>query len=117
MDKGSGAPTGGLIIGKEAPMVDIRRGLGIHGDRWGTGTSHGKAAYVAIDPGKEALLGIIAALKLLRDKPEVYKKPVDDLYKIVKEEFSQINPQLKNDFLISESYNSGAVEINYEKSW
>ena len=117
MDKGSGAPTAGLIIGKEAPMVDIRRGLGIHGDRWGTGTSHGKAAYVTIDPGKEALLGVIAALKLLRDKPEIYKKPVDDLYKIVKEEFSQISPQLKNDFLISESYNSGAVEINYEKSW
>jgi len=117
MDKGSGAPTAGLIIGKEAPMVDIRRGLGIHGDRWGTGTSHGKAAYVTIDPGKEALLGVIAALKLLRDKPERYKKPVDDLYQIVKEEFSQINPKIKNDFLISKSDNSGAVEINYEKSW
>jgi hypothetical protein len=60
---------------------------------------------------------VIAALKVLRDKPERVKKPVDDLYQIVKKEFSQINPKIKNEFLISKSYNSGAVEINYEKSW
>lgn len=98
-------------------MVPLRRALGVHGDRWGTGTSHGKAAYITIDPGKEALVGVIAALKVLRDKPERVKKPVDDLYQIVKKEFSQINPKIKNEFLISKSYNSGAVEINYEKSW
>lgn len=117
MDKASGAPTSGLIIGKEEIMVPLRRALGVHGDRWGTGTSHGKAAYVTIDPGKEALVGVIAALKLLRDQPERYKKPVDDLYQIVKEEFSQINPKIKNEFIISKSYNSTAVEVNYEKSW
>lgn len=117
MDKAAGAPTAGLIIGKEEVMVPLRRALGVHGDRWGTGTSHGKAAYVTIDPGKEALVGVIAALKVLRDKPERVKKPVDDLYQIVKEEFSKINPKIKNEFLISKSYNSGAVEINYEKSW
>ena len=60
---------------------------------------------------------MIAALKVLRDEPGRVKKPVDDLYQIVKEEFSQINPKIKNDFLISKSYNSGGVEINYEKSW
>jgi len=117
MDKAAGAPTAGLIIGKEEVMVPLRRALGVHGDRWGTGTSHGKAAYVTIDPGKEALVGVIAALKVLRDKPERVKKPVDDLYQIVKKEFSQINSKIKNEFLISKSYNSGAVEINYEKSW
>ncbi len=117
MDKASGSPTAGLIVGKEEIMIPLRRALGVHGDRWGTGTSHGKASYVTIDPGKEALVGVIAALKVLRDKPERVKKPVDDLYQIVKEEFSQINPKVKNEFLISKSYNSGAVEINYEKSW
>jgi hypothetical protein len=89
----------------------------VHGDRWGTGASHGKAAYVTIDPGKEALVGVIAALKVLRDQPERYKKSVDDLYQIVKEEFAQINPKIKDEFVISKSYNSTTVEINYEKSW
>ncbi|NTU75189.1 MAG: hypothetical protein HGA86_03615, partial [Anaerolineaceae bacterium] len=50
MDKASGAPTSGLIIGKEEPMVLIRRALGIHGSRYGTLSSHGKAAYVGFDP-------------------------------------------------------------------
>jgi hypothetical protein len=117
MDKASGSPTAGLIIGKEEIMTTLRRALGVHGDRWGTSTSHGKASYVIIDPGKEALVGVIAALKVLRDKPERVKKPVDDLYQIVKEEFSQINPKLKEEFIISKSYNSMAIEINYEKSW
>lgn len=117
MDKAAGAPTVGLIIGKEESLIPIRRALGVHGDRWGTGTAHGKAAYVTVDPGKEGLVGLIAALKVLRDKPEKIKKPVDELYQIVNEEFSQINPKLRNEFEISISYNSGAVEINYEKSW
>ena len=117
MDKASGAPTAGLIIGKEEVMIPLRRALGVHGDRWGTGASHGKAAYVTIDPGKEALVGVIAALKVLRDQPERYKKSVDDLYQIVKEEFAQINPKIKDEFVISKSYNSTTVEINYEKSW
>ena len=34
MDKASGAPTAGLIIGKEEVMVPLRRALGVHGDRW-----------------------------------------------------------------------------------
>jgi len=45
MDKVSGAPTAGLIIGKEEVMVPLRRDLGVHGDRWGIGAPHGKAAY------------------------------------------------------------------------
>jgi hypothetical protein len=117
MDKASGAPTAGLIIGKEELMIPLRRALGVHGDRWGTGASHGKAAYVTIDPGKEALVGVIAALKVLRDHPERYKKSVDDLYQIVKEELAQINPKIIDEFVISKSYNSTTVEINYEKSW
>jgi hypothetical protein len=117
MDKAASSVTAGLIIGKEPLMVDIRRALGVHGDRWGTGTSHGKAAYVTVDPGKEALVGVIASLKVLRDHPERLKNPVDQLYQITKEEFAKINEKIRDDFVISKSYNSSAVEINYEKSW
>ncbi|MCX7779577.1 MAG: hypothetical protein N2491_01525 [Negativicutes bacterium] len=119
MDKATGAATSGLIIGKEEVMVPIRRAMGMHGDRYGTTASYGKAAYVTFDPGKEALLTQIQALKVLRDKPEVLTKPVDDLEQIVREEFAKINlpARLKEGILISKSYNSTAVEVNYENTW
>lgn len=117
MDKATGAPTSGLIIGKEEVIVQLRRALGMHGDRWGTTASYGKAAYVTFDPGKEALLGQIAALKALRDKPELYTKPVDETYEIVKEEFEKLHPELKKGIIINKSYNSGTVEVNYEQTW
>lgn len=117
MDKASGAATSGLIIGKEEVMTTIRRALGIHGDRWGTLSSYGKAAYVTQDPGKEALLSQIAALKALRDRPEVLLQPVDRLYEIVKEEFAQAPEPLARGLIISKSYNSTTVEINYEPTW
>jgi len=119
MDKATGAATSGLIIGKDEYMVPIRRAMGMHGDRYGTTTAYGKAAFVGFDPGKEALLSQIQALKVLKDKPEVLTKPVDALEKIVREEFGKINlPQrLKDGITISKSYNSTAVEVNYEKTW
>ncbi|MDF2571033.1 MAG: hypothetical protein K0R55_2637 [Sporomusa sp.] len=119
MDKATGAATSGLIIGKEEYMVPIRRAMGMHGDRFGTTTSYGKAAYVGFDPGKEALLSQIQALKVLRDTPKVLTDPVDALEKIIKEEFAKINlpARLKEGIIISKSYNSTAVEVNYEKTW
>jgi hypothetical protein len=117
MDKASGSVTAGLIIGTEEVITPLRRALGVHGDRWGTSTAHGKAAYVTFDPGKEGLVGVIASLKVLRDKPDRVKKPVDELFQIVKEEFAKIDPKLRNQFDIFKSYNSMAVEINYERSW
>ena len=97
-------------------MVSIRRAMGMHGNRGGS-MSYGKAAYVTMDPGKEALTGQVAALKVLRDYPAKAKKPVDDLYNVVVEEFGRIDPRLKPFFKIFKSYNSGAVEVNYEDSW
>jgi Aminotransferase class-V len=117
MDKASGAPTVGLIIGREDVMVPIRRALGYHSDRSGAGFSYGKAAYVTNDPGKEALVGLLAALKILRDKPQVMTKPIDGLLKIVKEEFKALPKKFHNDLIISKSVNSLAVEINYENTW
>jgi len=117
MDKSSGAPTVGLIIGREDVMVPIRRALGYHSDRSGTGYSYGKAAYVTNDPGKEALVGLIAALKILRDKPQMMTKPLDQLLKIVKEEFKALPKKFHDGLIISKSVNSLAVEINYENTW
>lgn len=116
MDKAAGGPTVGLIIGKEEPMVQIRRALGIHGERWGTGASHGKSAYVSLDPGKEALTGLIATLEILRDKPELITGPVDALYDIVVEEFAALGHHRER-FNIFKSYNGSAVEVNYEREW
>lgn len=117
MDKASGSPTSGLIIGKEEIMVPIRRVLGMHGNRYGTTSSYGKAALVTQDPGKEALSGQIAALRVLRDRPQVLTKPVDELYQIVVSEFRKIDSRIRPHFKFSKSYNSGVVEINYEDSW
>ena len=117
MDKASGAPTCGLIIGKEEPMVSIRRALGIHGARYGTLSSHGKAAYVGFDPGKEALAGALAAMKILKDRPEISLKALDDLYRITMEEFELLPTALKAGWKIYKSVNCMAVELNYADSW
>lgn len=117
MDKASGATTSGLIIGKEEYMVPIRRAMGMHGDRWGTTASYGKAAYVTQDPGKEALLGQIAALRVLKDAPDVLTKPVDDFYDIIVQEFSQLDANLRKGIIFNKSYNSTAIEVNYEGTW
>ncbi|MGI6628208.1 MAG: hypothetical protein ACOX4K_07690 [Bacillota bacterium] len=117
MDKATGSATSGLIIGREDVMVPIRRALGMHGDRWGTTASYGKAAYVMLDPGKDALLTQAVVLKDLRDNPELYTKQVDHLYEIVKSEIDKANPRLKQGLRITKSYNSSTVEINYEDTW
>jgi hypothetical protein len=117
MDKATGSPTGALIIGKEDVMVSIRRALGMHGQRYGTTSSYGKAAYVAMDPGKEGLTGQVAALKVLRDNPILVTKPASDLYQIVVEEFGKIDQRIRPFFKIYKSDNSNAVEVNYEDSW
>lgn len=117
MDKASGAPTAGLIIGKEEPMVQIRRAMGMHGDRYGTTVSYGKATYVGFDPGKESLAGVLKTLQILRDRPQMFTKPTDDLYDLVVEEFKNLDPAIKDGFIFNKSYNGTAVEINYENTW
>ena len=117
MDKSAGAPTSGLAIGKEDVMINIRRALGMHGNRWGTTSSYAKAAYVVFDPGKEALVGQVVALEKLRNEPEKVTKPRQALFKIVTEEFAALPNELREGIIISESHNSKSVEINYENTW
>src|SRR5690606_21756707 len=52
MDKVAGAPTSGLVIGRDTSMVNVRRALGFHSERFGTISSHGKGAHASADPGK-----------------------------------------------------------------
>jgi hypothetical protein len=117
MDKVGGAPTSGLVIGKEWPMVNIRRALGIHSERFGSTSAHGKAAHVHADPGKMTMLGLLAALRTLRDKPEIVQNPIDETHEIVCEEYERARGELPEGIVISKSYNLGGVELNYERTW
>lgn len=119
-DKAFFGPTGGLIIGTEEVMIPIRRAIGIHGQRWGTGSSHGKAGYVTFDPGKECLEGLIPVLRMLVEEPERLKKPLDEFHELIKEEFSLAKSQLgrfADGFEFTKTYNSLCTMINYEKTW
>lgn len=119
-DKAFPGPTGGLIIGKEDVMVSIRRAIGIHGNRWGTGSSHGKAGYVWADPGKECLTGLIPVLRILLETPERLTTPVDELHQIVLDEFAKVRDDLgrfAEGFVITKSYNFLGTEISYERTW
>ncbi len=117
MDKLPGGPCAGLIIGREEAMVGIRRALGIHSERFGTLSAHGKSAYVAADPGKEALAGSIAALRVLRDAPETVTEPIDRLFDIVRDTHAAYADQLGPGIAIARSVNVGGVEINYQRTW
>ena len=62
-------------------------------------------------------MGLLAALKILRDRPRVMTQPVDQLLKIVQEEFKALPKKFHDGLIISKSVNSLAVEINYENTW
>lgn len=117
MDKSSGAPTSGLAIGREEYIVPLQRALGTHGPRQGGLLSHGKAAYVGMDPGKEALLGMIASLRVLSENPSSFNKAADTWYDITVDEFSKIDSGLHDGLVINKDYNSCGVEVNYERTW
>ena len=117
MDKASGAPTGGLIIGREEVMVPIRRSLGIHGERAGNPLSYGKAAFVSYDGGKEYLVGLIAALRAIRERPQLINRPLDRIFGIVSEEFERLPSEMRDGILITKSPNGATVEVNYQGTW
>jgi hypothetical protein len=117
MDKSSGGPTCGLAIGREETISPLARALGTQGPRAGGLMSHGKAAYVGADPGKEALLGVIATLEVLLEHEADFRHATDVWYDITVDEFSRLDAGLLDGILISKDYNSGAVEVNYEHTW
>jgi hypothetical protein len=118
MDKAAGAPTSGLVIGQEEAMVSIRKAVGMQGERHGVPSSYGKASYVIADPGKEAIAGQLAALRYLRDHPADIRNTVDLMHDIVSDAFESVDfGELRDGIEISNSYNSGAVEVNYQNTW
>lgn len=118
MDKPGRAPTSGLIVGKEEAMVPVRKGLGYGGQRYGEVSSHGKALYSAADPGRDALVGLTAYLKLLRDEPDKIKRPIDKFHEIIVEEFSAFRPvRFRDNLIITKSYSMGGTELNYAHTW
>ena len=117
MDKITGAPISGLIIGRESPMVNVRHAAGVHSERFGVTPSHGKAAYSFTDPGKLTLAALVHVLRVLRDRPERLTQNVDKIHDITIEEFERCKNDIGDGIAISKSYNLGGVELNYERSW
>lgn len=96
--------------------MPFRRALGTHSGRGGA-LAYGKAAYVGYEPGLESLVGAIAALKVLREKPEVVTQPLEITYEIVKEEVKALNPEIAEGLSVTKSYNRMEVEVNYQDTW
>jgi len=117
MDKVAGAPTSGLVIGREEAMVSVRRAMGIQSERFGATSAHGKAAHVSADPGKLSLAALLQALRVIRDEPERLTGPIDLTHQIVLDESASFRGRLGEGIQISKSYNLGGVEINYESTW
>jgi hypothetical protein len=118
MDKMVHATTSGLIVGKEESMVPIRKGLGLGGQRYGEVSSHSKGVYSYLDPGRDAIVGQIAVLEVLRDDPQKIKNPIDEMYKIVEEELhSSELEDLGEGIIVTKSYTMGGIEVNYSGTW
>lgn len=118
MDKAGRAPCSGLMIGKEEVMSQIRKGMGLGGQRYGEVSSHGKAVYTFSDPGRDTLVGLVAYLKTLRDKPHLIIDPIDKYHEILLNEFKNLEPAWMRDKLIfTKTYQFGGTEINFEHTW
>ena len=117
MDKVAWAPTSGLAIGRDESIVQLRRAMGVHSQRFGTTAVHGKGMAVALDPGREAMSGQLAALRILRDEPERVTTPVDETYEIIVDEYQRAKNALGDGIRITKSFNFGGVEVNYQDTW
>lgn len=118
MDKAGRAPATGLIIGKDEAINPIRKGMGLGGQRYGEVSSHGKAVFTYADPGRDALVGLVAYLKVLRDEPERVTEPIDRFHEIIVEEFDAFQPdRFRGGLLFTKTYQLGGSEVNFERTW
>lgn len=118
MDKVAGAPTSGLIIGSAEYVIPLQRALGWHSERFGGGVmTYGKGAYTTFDPGREAIVGQLAALRWIQKNKRLICGVVDEFFGIVKDEGAPLVRKYKGGIIISKSYNGGAVELNYVDTW
>lgn len=92
--------------------------LGLGGQRYGELSSHGKALFSLCDPGRDAVVGLTAFLKMLRDNPDKIKRPIDKFHDIIVEEFQSLKPaRFRDKIIITKSYMMGGTELNYEQTW
>jgi hypothetical protein len=118
MDKVAGAPTSGLIVGRPHYIIALQRAIGWHSERFGGGSmTFGKGAFASQDPGREGLVGQLAALRWCIENKNVLRGVVDRLYDITREECEPLIARYGNGIVLSKSYNGGAVEINYVDTW
>jgi hypothetical protein len=118
MDKASRASACGLLIGKESVMLPIRKACGVAGQRFGDSISHGKALFSFADPGRDALVSLIAYLTVLRDRPDLVIEPIDRFHEILEESLQSFKyeaflPGIK----LTKSYSWGGTELNYQQTW
>lgn len=118
MDKSSRAIACGLLIGKEDVMLPVRKACGVAGQRFGDSVSHGKALFSFADPGRDALVSVIAYLTVLRDQPERITAPIDRFHEILQESleafrYKEYLPGIR----LTKSYSWGGTELNYQQTW
>jgi hypothetical protein len=118
MDKPGRAPATGLIIGRDEAINPVRKGMGLGGQRYGEVSSHGKAVYTYSDPGRDALVGLVAYLRVLRDQPSLVTGPIDRFHEIIIEEFEALEPgRFREHLVFTKTYQLGGTEVNYERTW
>ncbi len=118
MDKVAGAPTSGLIVGRPEYIIQLQRTLGWHSERFGGGAlTYGKGAHVAFDPGREAIVGQLAALRWVHENKQRIQGAIDRLYDVLRDESESLVKTYGNGIILSKSYNGGAVELNYVDTW
>ncbi len=118
MDKVAGAPTSGLIVGRPEYIIPLQRAIGWHSERFGGGNlTYGKGVYAPFDPGREAIVGQLAALRWVQANKKRIRRMIDQFHAITREEYKPLLKKYGDGILISQSYNGGAVEINYVDTW
>lgn len=118
MDKAGRSPIAGLIVGNEEVMHTVRTSMGLAGQRYGHVSSHGKAVFSAADPGRDSVVGLVAYLETVRDRPETITRPVDDYHEILLEAFAELRPRrFREKLLWTKSYHMGGTELNYLGTW
>jgi hypothetical protein len=118
MDKAGRTFAAGLLVGREDEMLPIRKALGLAGQRFGDTVSHGKALYSFADPGRDALISVIAYLRVLKDRPALVTQPIDRFHEILEECFRDFRiARFRDGIRLTKSHAWGGTELNYERTW
>jgi hypothetical protein len=74
--------------------------------------------YAFADPGRDAMIGLIAYLKTLRDTPKRITDPIDQYHELIVAELKDFPiKRFREGFLLTKTPCFGGTEINYERTW